>query len=93
MGKWKSPTECDSPTVNVWCAISQDRIIGPFLFAEGTIITTTTYHAMLELFTVSSNWEWQLHLSTGQICSKCPKPKVFSHADSEGNEKHGHHAI
>ena len=39
----------DSPKVNVWCAVSQNKIYGPFFFAEKTI-TAGSYLDMLENF-------------------------------------------
>lgn len=39
----------DTPKVNVWCGLMQDRIIGPFMFAENTI-TGTIYLDMLEMY-------------------------------------------
>lgn len=39
----------DSPKVNVWCGVLEDRIIGPFFFHEPTV-TASTYLDMLEQF-------------------------------------------
>lgn len=39
----------DSPKVNVWCGLMNDRIVGPFIFAEKTI-TGDIYYDMLELY-------------------------------------------
>uniref|UniRef100_A0A1B6EKB9 DUF4817 domain-containing protein n=1 Tax=Cuerna arida TaxID=1464854 RepID=A0A1B6EKB9_9HEMI len=39
----------DSPKVNVWCGLMNDRIVGPFIFAEKTI-TGDIYCDMLELY-------------------------------------------
>lgn len=41
----------DSPKVNVWCGLLQDKIIGPFFFVEGTI-TGNVYQDMLELYAI-----------------------------------------
>jgi hypothetical protein len=41
----------DSPKVNVWCALTRDRVIGPYFFAEGTV-TSHNYLDMLELFAI-----------------------------------------
>ena len=34
----------DSPKVNVFCAISSQKVYGPFFFAEGTITGMTSGH-------------------------------------------------
>ena len=39
----------DSPKVNVFCAISSQKVYGPFFFAEGTI-TGMTYLDVLQLW-------------------------------------------
>lgn len=39
----------DSPKLNVWCGLLNDRVVGPFFFAERTI-TGIIYLDMLELF-------------------------------------------
>lgn len=41
--------ERDSPKVNVWCGLFQDRVVGPFFFAEATV-TGIVYLDMLENF-------------------------------------------
>jgi hypothetical protein len=41
----------DSPKVNVWCALTRDRVIGPYFFAERTV-PSHNYQDMLELFAV-----------------------------------------
>lgn len=41
--------ERDTPKVNVWCAVSKEKIYGPFFFAEKTI-SGTVYTDMLEIF-------------------------------------------
>jgi hypothetical protein len=46
--------ERDSPKVNVWCALTRDRVIGPYFFAERTV-TSHSYLDMLELFAVPQN--------------------------------------
>jgi hypothetical protein len=43
--------EHDSPKINVWCALSRDRVIGPYFFAESTV-TSHNYLDMLEMFAV-----------------------------------------
>jgi hypothetical protein len=43
--------ERDSPKVNVWCAVTRDRVIGLHFFAERTV-TSHSYLDMLELFAV-----------------------------------------
>jgi hypothetical protein len=43
--------EHDSPKVNVWCALTRDRVIGPYFFAEHAV-TSHSYLNMLELFAV-----------------------------------------
>jgi hypothetical protein len=40
--------QCDSPNVNVFCAISSQKVYGPFFFVEDTI-TGMTYLDMLQL--------------------------------------------
>ena len=40
--------QCDSPKVNVFCAISSQKVYGPFFFPEETI-TGMTYLDMLQL--------------------------------------------
>lgn len=52
----RKPTETlkmrrNSPKVNVWCALTTERVIGPFFFAESTV-TATTYLDMLEHYAV-----------------------------------------
>jgi hypothetical protein len=39
--------ERDSPKVNVWCALTRDRVIGPYFFAERTV-TPHNYLDMLD---------------------------------------------
>lgn len=39
----------DSPKVNVWCGLMNDRIVGPFIFCENTI-NGDIYCEMLELY-------------------------------------------
>jgi len=39
--------ERDSPKVNVFCALSQTKVYGPFFFAENTV-TGVTYLAILQ---------------------------------------------
>ena len=41
--------QCDSPTVDVFCAISGQKVYGPFFFAEETV-TGMTYLDMLQLW-------------------------------------------
>jgi hypothetical protein len=41
----------DSPEVDAWCALTRDRVIGPYFFAESTV-TSHNYQDMLELFAV-----------------------------------------
>ena len=41
----------DSPKANVWCTLIVDRVIGPFFFAESTVIKEV-YLDMLQLFAV-----------------------------------------
>jgi hypothetical protein len=41
----------DSPTVNVFCAISSQKVHGPFFFAEETV-TGMTYLDMLQLWLI-----------------------------------------
>jgi hypothetical protein len=41
--------ERDSSKVNVWCALTGDRMIGPYFFEERTV-TSHNYLDMLELF-------------------------------------------
>jgi hypothetical protein len=41
----------DSPKVNVWCALTGDRMTGPYFFAERTV-PSHNYLDMLELFAV-----------------------------------------
>jgi hypothetical protein len=41
--------QCDSPKVNVFCAISSQKVYGPFCFAEETV-AGMTYVAMLQLW-------------------------------------------
>jgi hypothetical protein len=41
--------QCDPPEVNVFCAISSQRIYSPFFFAE-EMITGMTYLDMLQLW-------------------------------------------
>jgi hypothetical protein len=43
--------ERDSPKVNLWCALSRDRVIGPYFFTERTA-TPHNYLDILELFAV-----------------------------------------
>jgi hypothetical protein len=43
--------EHDSPKVNAWRALTRDRVIGPYFFAEPTV-TSHNYLDMLELFAV-----------------------------------------
>jgi hypothetical protein len=41
--------QCDSPKVNVFCAISSQKVYGQFFFAEETV-TDMTYLDMLQLW-------------------------------------------
>jgi hypothetical protein len=41
--------QCDSPKVNVFCAISSQKVYSPFFFAEETV-TGMTYQDMLQLW-------------------------------------------
>jgi hypothetical protein len=41
--------ERDSPKVNVWCALTRDRVIDLYFFAE-RIVTSHNHLDMLELF-------------------------------------------
>jgi hypothetical protein len=43
--------ERDSPKINVWCALSYNRVIGPFSFHEKTV-NSVNYLDMLELYAV-----------------------------------------
>jgi hypothetical protein len=43
--------ERDSSTVNVWCALTRDRVIGPYSFAK-LAVTSHNYLDMMELFAV-----------------------------------------
>jgi hypothetical protein len=43
--------ERDSPEVYVWCALTRDRVLGPYFFAE-RIATSHNYQDMLELFAI-----------------------------------------
>ncbi|KFM67501.1 hypothetical protein X975_22392, partial [Stegodyphus mimosarum] len=38
----------DSPKLNLWCGLKNNKIVGPFFFSEKTI-TTNTYPDMLQL--------------------------------------------
>ena len=40
--------ERDSPKLNVWCGIMQDKIIGPFFFAEKSITTQIHLDVVIE---------------------------------------------
>jgi hypothetical protein len=42
----------DIPKVNMWCALTRDRVIGPCFFAELTV-TSHNYLNMFELFAVT----------------------------------------
>jgi hypothetical protein len=44
----------DSPKVNVFCALSKEKVYGPFFFMEKTI-TGIVYLDMLEQFHLTSN--------------------------------------
>jgi hypothetical protein len=41
--------QCDSPKVNVFCAVSSQKVYGPFFSAEETV-TGMTYLDMLQLW-------------------------------------------
>jgi hypothetical protein len=43
--------ECDSPKLKVWCAVTLDFLIEPFIFVEVTV-TARTYTDMLENYAV-----------------------------------------
>ena len=47
--------ERDSSKVNVWCALTSKRIIGPFFFSDPTI-NSNTYLDMLESF-ITGDWK------------------------------------
>ncbi|GBN58362.1 hypothetical protein AVEN_71239-1 [Araneus ventricosus] len=43
--------ERNSPKINVWCALSSDTVIGPFLFAE-TSVTTNIYLDQMKIYAI-----------------------------------------
>ena len=61
------------PKWNVWCAITRDRIIGPFLPAEKTVIANT-YLDMLQFYAVSL-------LPDGTIYQQDGTPPYFANID------------
>uniref|UniRef100_T1JC22 Tc1-like transposase DDE domain-containing protein n=1 Tax=Strigamia maritima TaxID=126957 RepID=T1JC22_STRMM len=56
---WKFSPPRDSPKVNVWCGLMQDRIIGPFYFAE-TNVNGDVYLDMLEQYIAPQLQDLQL---------------------------------
>ncbi|GBN27395.1 hypothetical protein AVEN_58356-1 [Araneus ventricosus] len=43
--------ERNSPKINVWCALSRDTVMGPFLFVE-TSVTANIYLNMLKIYAI-----------------------------------------
>jgi hypothetical protein len=44
--------ECDTPKMNVWCALTSDSVIGPFFFEEATV-TGVLYLNMLQNYAMT----------------------------------------
>jgi hypothetical protein len=44
--------ECDTPKLNVWCALTSDSVIGPFFFEEATV-TGALYLNMLQNYAIT----------------------------------------
>jgi hypothetical protein len=53
--------ERDSPKINVWCALSHTRVIGPFFFHENTV-KATNYLDMLESYAAPKLEDMQPHV-------------------------------
>ncbi|GBN74045.1 hypothetical protein AVEN_178690-1 [Araneus ventricosus] len=43
--------ERNSPKINMWCALSHDTVIGPFFFAE-TSVMANIYLALLQIYAI-----------------------------------------
>ncbi|GBL88047.1 hypothetical protein AVEN_133706-1 [Araneus ventricosus] len=66
--------ERNSPKINVWCALSHDAVIGPFVFAE-TSVTANTYLDMLQIYTIPQIQ----HLQPTVIFQQDAGARMFEH--------------
>jgi hypothetical protein len=41
--------ECGTPKLNVWCALTSDFLIGPFIFEEPTVTGTLKKYAITQI--------------------------------------------
>jgi hypothetical protein len=93
MGNERPPNfiehERDSPKINMWCALTRDRAIGPYFFAE-RIVTSHNYLDMLELFAVPQIDDKMVLLRTVQTLLR---NFLMRHFHGAGLGRNGRHAL
>ncbi|GBO39016.1 hypothetical protein AVEN_101842-1, partial [Araneus ventricosus] len=71
--------ERNGPKINVWCALSHDTVIGPFFFAE-TSVMANTYLDMLQSYAIPQ----MQHLQPTDIFQQVAGARMFEHFAGTG---------